>query len=142
MGPWLAVDHHPLASKKGFVDHEWAAAHASEEQYFAQNQPPQKGDSTVWNIVKGVIALMTGSGGDDFEDVTGPLRQGRKGGTRRGHGEARGFGPSAPPYSAGAMQAEDFEGGEDVRLIKAVLESEPPQWMPDSASSGCMQVLA
>jgi len=40
--------------------------------------------------------------------------------------------PSAPPLLQGSS-------GDDVRSLRALLEAEPPQWMPDSASYGCMQ---
>jgi hypothetical protein len=39
--------------------------------------------------------------------------------------------PSAPPLLTG--------NGEDATALRAILDSEPPQWIPDSACGSCMQ---
>jgi hypothetical protein len=145
-GPWIAVASakgraHATASGTNNFEQGYCSSEC-EERWAAPNPTP---NVNVWNVLRGALSMVSGIGGwvrgeDDNSSPDWPyerqvhsgrsagLERSDSGNSWRNHGHI----PSAPPLLHGSS-------GEDVRSLRALLEAEPPQWMPDSASYGCMQ---
>lgn len=145
-GPWI-----PVTSAKGGKEGSSAVVE--------DNRGPQSDymggqntntDLNVWNVLRGALAMVTGLGrpgsvgyGDrapdwqpagSYGDGSAVLdRYDLENSWRSSYGG--GHSPSAPPLlHRGSV--------DDIRTVRALLDAEPPEWMPDSAASACMQCAA
>lgn len=145
-GPWIPVASakeraHATASGTGIFEHGYCGSEY-EERWAEPNSAP---NVNVWSVLRGALSMVAGIGGWVRGDDDTPypdwsherqihsgrsigLERSDSGNSWRSHGHI----PSAPPLLHGSS-------GDDVRSLRALLEAEPPQWMPDSASYGCMQ---
>lgn len=96
-----------------------------------------------WNLVNGMLAILSRRMRPTTEQESSEdshLYRAYFGGAGGEMGQGSGdlwasvHLPSAPPLLTGP--------GEDVRALRATLEAEPPQWVPDSACSKCLQCNA
>lgn len=112
---------------------------SSEDVY---NHPPQTSrppEVNLKNVLGGIFAIVTGRNKEisDFAKQQLPSSDvsflgSKKNGDTYLHSSV--YIPSAPPL---------FEPtGTDYSAYKEVLEAEPPEWLPDSATTACMQCNA
>eukprot|EP00850_Spirogloea_muscicola_P012440 SM000080S22955 [mRNA] locus=s80:294723:298438:- [translate_table: standard] len=99
----------------------------------------------LWNVMVGALEIFKRGAGANREELPISFESGAKVAVSGPHSgrDVAGRGnqesekavachvPSAPPLLTGV--------GDDVRAVRAVLEAEPPQWMPDSSAATCMQ---
>eukprot|EP00850_Spirogloea_muscicola_P008827 SM000048S16539 [mRNA] locus=s48:228608:232041:- [translate_table: standard] len=99
----------------------------------------------LWNVMVGALEIFKRGAGANKEELPISFKSGAKLAVSVPHSgkDVAGSGnqesekavachvPSAPPLLTGV--------GDDVRAVRAVLEAEPPQWMPDSSAATCMQ---
>lgn len=145
-GSWIPVASakeraHATASSTSNLEQGYCSSEY-EERWADHNTAP---NVNVWSVLRGALSMVAGIGGwvrgedDNHNPDWSYERQIHSGRTigleRSGSGNSwrnPGHVPSAPPLLHGSS-------GEDVRSLRALLEAEPPQWMADSASYGCMQ---
>ncbi|XP_024523058.1 uncharacterized protein LOC9663528 [Selaginella moellendorffii] len=97
-----------------------------------QHQQPAP-EITIRNLFAGLYAIVTGAASKKSSDSSDRRRVVAE----AGDGPPEDLWgsvllPSAPPlFSSSAV--------DDVRATKTLLEAEPPQWLPDSSATSCMQ---
>ncbi|GBG69224.1 hypothetical protein CBR_g3923 [Chara braunii] len=84
----------------------------------------------AWGFLNSLLLLMTG--GEEEKQPSGGEVMARTPAFGAFGGGASHV-PSAPPLSMATGMACD------IQMVKAVLEAMPPQWVPDSGASACMQ---
>lgn len=87
----------------------------------------------VWNLARGTLAIMSRMLRPSANAQHDPLVGGSSDGELGDDAWANVHLPSAPPLLC---------GGEDAMVLRSILESEPPQWIPDSSCTDCMQCSA
>ncbi len=145
-GPWI-----PVTSAKGGKEGSSAVVEDNRgHQSDYMGGQNTNTDLNVWNVLRGALAMVTGLGrpgpvgyGDrapdwqpagSYGDGSAVLdRYDLENSWRSSYGG--GHSPSAPPLlHRGSV--------DDIRAVRALLDAEPPEWMPDSAASACMQCAA
>eukprot|EP00250_Pteridium_aquilinum_P001509 c11704_g1_i1 orf=189-1922(-) len=97
----------------------------------------------VWNLTRGTLAIMSRMLRPSADAQDNRLERGSSDGFSGELGDnawAKVHLPSAPPLACAGESAHPLAyGAEDVMVLRSILESEPPQWIPDSSCSDCMQ---
>ncbi|KAH8953247.1 hypothetical protein BDL97_08G014500 [Sphagnum fallax] len=145
-GPWI-----PVTSAKGGKEGSSAVVEDNRgHQSDYMGGQNTNTDLNVWNVLRGALAMVTGLGrpgpvgysdrapdwqpAGSYGDGSAVLdRYDLENSWRSSYGG--GHSPSAPPLlHRGSV--------DDIRAVRALLDAEPPEWMPDSAASACMQCAA
>ncbi|KAL9224174.1 hypothetical protein vseg_000236 [Gypsophila vaccaria] len=122
-----------LHDSDDFVD----GSYDSSEECPSSLQPNKTPDVNLKNVLGGLIAIITGQnkGVTDGQQFSSSgvsfLGSGKNGDTVL---NASVYIPSAPPL----LEASGY----DYSSYKDILEAEPPEWLPDSYTTACMQCCA
>ncbi|XP_059633276.1 uncharacterized protein LOC132276041 isoform X2 [Cornus florida] len=124
----------PLESED-FVDGEYDSG----EDHSSSRQRNISPEVNLKNVLSGLVAIVTGrnkdsslSGGQHFSSSDVSFLGSAKNGDTVLHSSV--YIPSAPPL---------FElNGINYSACKEVLEADPPEWLPDSSTTVCMQCTA
>lgn len=103
-----------------------------------QNTPPEV---NLKNVLTGLVAIVTGrnkhdTGGEKVPSSDVSFLGSAKNGETYLHSSV--CTPSAPPL----LDLNPFNAFNNYSAYKDVLEAEPPEWLPDSSSTVCMQCTA
>lgn len=143
-GPWIPVSIPPKGSKD-FDGPDMGSIYGDvfPEPLMTVGVRQGAPDINLWNVLSGFLAIISGRGGtqsQNFHSQSGysDSRTSTYYRESSGHGRSNSNSwsgnlhrPSAPPLLLGTNDS-------DVSLIRAILEAEPPDWMPDSSALSCM----
>ncbi|WCJ42870.1 RING/FYVE/PHD-type zinc finger family protein [Euphorbia peplus] len=123
----------PLESED-FIDDD---AYDSSEEHYDTKQSTRLPEVNVKNVVGGILAILTGrnkaTGVRQLPGSNVSFLGSEKNGDTYLHSSV--YIPSAPPLL-------ESSGMINHSLYKQVLEAEPPEWVPDSSTTVCMQCTA
>ncbi|KAL3677641.1 hypothetical protein R1sor_027589 [Riccia sorocarpa] len=142
-GPWIPVSVPPKGSKDfdgPEVGSIYGDVFPEPQMVVGVRQGPP--DISLWNVLSGFLAIISGKGGSRSQNfysesaysdrsTTGYQETFANTRTQNSSWSGNPHRPSAPPLLLGSSDS-------DVSAVRAVLESEPPDWMPDSAALACM----
>ncbi|XP_052183517.1 uncharacterized protein LOC127795704 [Diospyros lotus] len=111
---------------------------SGEDLSSSEHQPPEV---NLKNVLSGLLAIVTGqnkgsgvSGAQQFSSSDVSFLGSAENGETFLHASV--YTPSAPPL------LQHYGCGIDYSAYKEVLEAEPPEWLPDSSTTVCMQCNA
>lgn len=102
-----------------------------------ENGPPEV---NLKNVLTGLVAIVTGRNKDDPDQQVPSSDVSFLGSAKNGETYLHSSVciPSAPPL----LDSNPFNAFNNYSAYKDVLEAEPPEWLPDSSTSVCMQCTA
>ncbi|CAL5375649.1 unnamed protein product [Camellia sinensis] len=125
---------YPLEPEENFED-----GYDSGEDHCSSGQQIMRPEVNLKNVLSGIVAIVTGrnkdsdiSGGLQFSSSNVSFLGSAKNGETFLHSSV--YIPSAPPLLEPT--------GTNYSAYKDVLEAEPPEWLPDSSTTLCMQCTA
>ncbi|KAL7194081.1 hypothetical protein ACSBR2_025676 [Camellia fascicularis] len=125
---------YPLEPEENFED-----GYDSGEDHSSSGQQIMRPEVNLKNVLSGIVAIVTGrnkdsdiSGGLQFSSSNVSFLGSAKNGETFLHSSV--YIPSAPPLLEPT--------GTNYSAYKDVLEAEPPEWLPDSSTTLCMQCTA